>query len=407
MLPVGGCARQGDPVAAAGYNAYAELHRCRTLNVAAKLAALRNDCLLAWAGLDFRQIGEVTMQTRRTFLGSVGAAAALGAVGRAGLTGDAAATEKGATTINDGERSNADLSAAPDRGEKVLFWVAVSTPCDKNLNFDPELYKDLLAYLKSHGADGVVVLGTTGEFPSFSFAERKKVAETAFKNRNGLNIIVSSGTSNFPETIELSKHAEENGADGLLIVPPFYYKHPRQEALTKYYSMIFDRVKIPINLYHIPFASGVPISLELLHSLEHYPNLSGIKDSVDNAEEYHAFVKEFPTLNMRTGTDVNLKYAVDHGMGAILAEGNVFTKQIAAAFAAKRAGKDIDEPIAKLYAAVKLLRPAGIDEYGPMKYALSLQMGTRQFYQRPPNSDVTDEQKAKIKAALDEIKRMG
>ncbi|HXN52269.1 MAG TPA: dihydrodipicolinate synthase family protein [Candidatus Acidoferrum sp.] len=344
------------------------------------------------------------MQTRRTFLGSMGAAAALSVAGREVFAGEARAGETDTKDVDAAERGSADAAAS---GEKMLFWVAVSTPCDKNLNFDPELYKDLLVYLKSQGADGVVVLGTTGEFPSFSCAERKKVAETAFKNKNGLNIIVSSGTSNFPETIELSKHAEENGADGLLIVPPFYYKHPRREALTKYYSMIFEQVKIPINLYHIPFASGVAISLELLHSLEQYPNLAGIKDSVDDAEEYHRFVKEFPNLNMRTGTDVNLKYALEHGMGAILAEGNNFTKQISAVFAAKRAGKDIDEPIAKLNAALKLLRAGGVDEYGPMKYALSLQMGTRQFYQRPPNSDVTEEQKAKIKAALEEIKRTG
>src|SRR5216684_2406650 len=302
------------------------------------------------------------MQTRRTFLGSVGAAAALGVAGRAAFGGDAITAETVTKNRDDAERGNAD-SAAP-AGEKMLFWVAVSTPCDKNLNFDPELYKDLLAYLKAQGADGVVVLGTTGEFPSFSFAERKKIAETALKNRNGLNIIVGPGTSNFPETIELSKHAEGNGADGLLIVPPFYYKRVGQEALTKYYSMIFEQVKIPINLYHIPFASGVPISHELLHGLE-------------------------------------------HGMGAILAEGNNFTKQIAAVFAAKRAGKDIDEPIAKLNAALKPLRAGGVDEYGPMKYARSMQMGTRQFYQRPPNSDVTEEQKANIKAALEEIKRMG
>jgi 4-hydroxy-tetrahydrodipicolinate synthase len=345
------------------------------------------------------------MQTRRSFLGSVGAAAALGVAGRAAFGGDAITAETVTKNRDDAERGNAD-SAAP-AGEKMLFWVAVSTPCDKNLNFDPELYKDLLAYLKSQGADGVVVLGTTGEFPSFSFAERKKVAETAVKNRNGLNIIVGPGTSNFPEAIELSKHAEEHGADGLLIVPPFYYKRVGQEALTKYYSMIFEQVKIPINLYHIPFASGVPISHELLHSLEHYPHLAGIKDSVSDPEVYHRFVAEFPRLNMRTGTDVNLKYALEHGMGAILAEGNNFTKQIAAVFAAKRAGKDIDEPIAKLNAALKLLRAGGVDEYGPMKYALSLQMGTRQFYQRPPNSDVTEEQKAKIKEALEEIKRMG
>src|SRR5712672_3944285 len=260
------------------------------------------------------------MQTRRKFLGSVGAAAALGVAGKPAFGGGVAETvTKNRDEI---ERGSADIAAeastAAASGEKMLFWVAVSTPCDKDLKFDPELYKDLLAYLKSQGADGVVVLGTTGEFPSFSFAERKKIAEAAFKNRGGLNIIVGPGTANSPETLELSKHAEENGADGLLIVPPFYYKHPREEALKKYYSMIFEQVKIPINLYHIPFASGVPISHELLHSLEKYPNLAGIKDSVDDAEVYHRFVSEFPKLNMRTGTDVNLKYALEHGMGALL-----------------------------------------------------------------------------------------
>jgi 4-hydroxy-tetrahydrodipicolinate synthase len=331
--------------------------------------------------------------TRRSFLEAVGATAALGAVNGSALS-----------------EVPRVLSPAPKAsaagGEKVLFWVASVTPCDKNLQFDEELYKDVLAYFKAKGADGVVVLGTTGEYPSFSLAERKKVAETAFKHRNGLNIIVCSGTSNFPETIELSQHAAANGADGLLVVPPFYYKHPRLDGLTKYYSLLFEQVKIPINLYHIPFASGVPVTLELLHSLEKYPNLAGIKDSVDDVPEYQRFVKEFPKLNMRTGTTENLKYALDNGMGAILAEGNNFTVEIAAVFAAKRAGKDINEPLAKLDAAMKLLRPGGIDEYGPMKYALSLQMGSRQSYQRPPNSDVTEEQKATIKQALEQIKQL-
>jgi 4-hydroxy-tetrahydrodipicolinate synthase len=171
--------------------------------------------------------------------------------------------------------------------------------------------------------------------------------------------------------------------------------------------MIFEQVKIPISLYHIPSSSGVPISLELLHSVEHYPNLRGIKDSAEDAELYQSFVKEFSKLNMCTGKDANLKYALEHGMGAILARGNNLTKQIAAVFAAKRAGRNIEEPIAKLQAATELLRQGGVDQYGPMKYALSLQMGTRQFYQRPPNSDVTQEQKGKIEAALDEIKRVG
>jgi len=327
--------------------------------------------------------------TRRTFLGTLGVSAALG------LVGGSASASNGAL-----------LPRAPAASEeKMLFWVAAVTPCDKNLNFDEDMYKDVLAYLKGNGADGVVVLGTTGEYPSFSTAERKKIAEVAFKNRNGLNVIVSSGTWNFPETIELSEHAAANGADGLLIVPPFYYKHPPFEGLVRYYSLIFEKVSIPINLYHIPFASGIPISHELLHSLEKYPNLAGIKDSMADANVYQRFVQDFPNLNMRTGTTQNLKPALERGMGAILAEGNVFTKQIAAVFAAKRAGKNITEPFEKLQTAMNLMGPS-VEEYGPMKYALSLQMGTRQSYPRPPNADVTEDQITKIRQAWEQIRQV-
>src|SRR5215472_11111509 len=97
--------------------------------------------------------------TRRTFLEGMGAVAALGAVGVS-----PAAIPRAATT------------QAPT--EKCLFWIAALTPCDKNLQFEEALYHDMLAYFKQNGADGVVVLGSTGEYPSFSVAERKKIAET-------------------------------------------------------------------------------------------------------------------------------------------------------------------------------------------------------------------------------------
>jgi len=329
--------------------------------------------------------------TRRTFLETLGGAAALGIVGNP--------VSPPATAVP-------GPSSSPAPHEKCMFWVAALTPCDKNLKFDESVYVDIMAYFKQTGVDGVVVLGTTGEYPSFSVAERKKVAEVAFKHRNGLNVIVSSGTSNFPETIELSHHAAANGADGLLVIPPFYYKHPPLEGLIAYFSLLFDKVTIPINLYHIPSTSGVPISLDLLHALEKYPNLAGIKDSEDDAGEYDRFVKGFPKLNMRTGTVTNLKAALENGMGAILMEGNLFTKQIADVFAAKRASKSLDEPLAKLDAAIKLLAPVGGYEFGAMKYALSLQMGTRQTYPRPPYVDVTEEQKAKMKEALEQMKQL-
>jgi 4-hydroxy-tetrahydrodipicolinate synthase len=332
---------------------------------------------------------EVFMEaTRREAIGMMGAVAAATA-----LAGTRPAT------------------AAPNLGSssKTLFWVASVTPCDKNLKFDPGAYKDILAWFKHNGADGIVILGTTGEFPSFSLAERKQIAEVGLANKQGMNMIVGPGTSNFPETLELAKHAEANGADGLLVVPPFYYKKPPTAGLIRYYSMLFDQVNIPINLYHIPDTSGVPISHELLRSLQHYPNLAGIKDSNGPADEYAEFVKNFPQLNMRTGTENNIEYALAHGMGAICADGNLFTRSLANVFEAFRAGKDYHAPYRKYLAAQKLMEDlnTGIDYYGPMKYALSLQMGGPQTYQRLPSVDVTDAQKAAIKRGLDQLKQMG
>jgi 4-hydroxy-tetrahydrodipicolinate synthase len=314
--------------------------------------------------------------TRRTFLGAVGAAAAVAATPPA-KTGTAS---------------------------KQKLYVAACTPCDKNLKFDDGVYKEMIPYFQSKGVDGIVVLGTTGEYPSFSVAERKKVAEIALKHRGTLSIIVQTGTTNFPDTIDLTAHAAANGADGILCIPPFYYKKPATAGLTRYYSLIMEASKIPVHLYHIPGTSAVPITAELLHSLEKYPNLAGIKDSTGDPEGYAAFVKEFPKLNMMTGTGNNLKTALAGGMGAILADANLFPKAAADIFAAHRQGKDVDAAYNHLRELNTALRSFAVGSYGPMKYALSLMMGTRQTYQRPPHLDVTDEQKAGIKAKLQELK---
>jgi len=283
------------------------------------------------------------------------------------------------------------------------FYVAAVTPCDAKLRFDEALYRDLMPFFKERGADGVVVLGTTGEFPSFSTAERKRVAETAMKHRAGLRMIVQVGTSNLPETLELTSHAVGNGADGVMCIPPFYFKNPSVDGLVKYYSQVLETAKIPVYLYHIPGTSAVPISLELLHKLEHYPNLAGIKDSTGNAEGYAAFVKEFPKLDMMTGTDNNLPHALAHNMGAILAGGNLFTKQSAAVFAAHREGKSIDEAFAMLREASAMVRGSG--GAPGIKFGLSA-FGLRESYVRPPQVDLTAEQKEQLRPKLAQLAKL-
>ena len=317
--------------------------------------------------------------TRRMFLGAVSAAAAV-----------SAATPPRAKSGN-------PVKSGPN------FYVAAVTPCDINRKFDEGLYRDLMPFFKQRGADGIVALGTTGEFPSFSVAERKKAAEVALKHRAGLRIIVQVGTSNLPETLELLNHAQGNGADGVLCIPPYYYKNPAVEPLVRHYSAILEASKIPVYLYHIPGTSAVPISLELLHKLEHFPNLAGIKDSTGNAEGYAAFVKEFPKLDMMSGTDNNIPMALKNNMGAILMGGNLFTKQAAAVFAAHRAGKDITEAMNKLREATALLRGTGGTGIPGIKYSLTA-WGFRESFARPPQTDLTDEQKAQIKPKLAQLK---
>ena len=321
--------------------------------------------------------------TRRGFLGAVSAATAVTA---------AAATPPPAK------------SPAAKSGPN--FYVAAVTPCDSKGKFDEALYRDLMVFFKERGADGVVALGTTGEFPSFSIAERKRVAEVALKHRAGLRMIVQVGTSNLPETLELLNHAQANGADGALCIPPFYYKNLTLEPLVKHYSAILEASKTPVYLYHIPGTSAVPISLELLHKLEHYPNLAGIKDSTGSAEGYAAFVKEFPKLDMMSGTDNNIPAALQNNMGAILMGGNLFTKQSAAVFAAHRAGKDITEAMTKLREASALLRGTGGSGIPGIKFSLTA-WGLRESYARPPQTELTDEQKAQIKPKLAQLKALG
>jgi len=323
------------------------------------------------------------------------------------LLGGAAAVTVGGTGMAMAAQA-AGRAAAPMLGSpsKTMYWVATVTPCNADGRFDPGAMRAIMQWHKQAGADGVVVLGTSGEFTSFSVAERKAIAEVALKNKNGLNVIVGPGTSNIVETIELSKHAAANGADGLLVIPPFYFNTPPLDGMTRYYSMLFDAVRIPINLYHIPGTSEVPITLELLNNLKQYPHLAGIKDSSGSPEGYTAFVKAFPELNMRCGTSNNLEIALENGMGTILADGNMWSSRCADIFKAYRSGGDWKAALQRLRATQQIMRPAaqGANSYAAMKYVLGLQMGGPRMYARVPYDQLSEAQMASMKAALERVK---
>ena len=327
--------------------------------------------------------------------------------GIGGSIGVAAATA--ATAMLAGEVS-AQTAHRLGSSAKTLYWVATVTPCNERGDIDHGALKAIMQFHKKAGADGVVVMGTSGEFPSYSVAERKQVSETVLQNRNGMNIIINPGTSNIGETVDLARHAESIGADGLLVIPPFYFNNPGLKGITRYYSMLFDQVGLPINPYHIPGTSEVPITIELLKALYHYPNLAGIKDSGDNREDYAEFISNFPDLNMRTGWANTLDQTLDAGMGGILAEGNAFSAACADIFKTYRAKGAWKQSLQKLLEKQRVLnsaiRDAGVDtaEISTRNFIMSVQMEGPAFFGRAPLGQPDADTQAIIRTAYAKAK---
>ncbi|HUO23372.1 MAG TPA: dihydrodipicolinate synthase family protein [Caulobacteraceae bacterium] len=296
----------------------------------------------------------------------------------------------------------------PLKAPRDRFWVAALTPMDSRGDFDPGAYDAMLAYWKSQGADGVLVLGTTGEAQAFSVAERKRILEQASRNKHGLDFIVGTGTANLPETIELSRHAADNGADSVLIVPPFYDKNPKGQGVTAYFDQVFAQIKTPVRYYHIPRVTGVPVDVSVFKSLTQYPNFVGVKDSNGDPAEFAAITAALPGLNVVTGTDNNLEATLKNGNGCILASGNVYTHLVAAVFQAHRAGQDVKPAIQKLADAQVMFKAtaAGASGSAANKYAVSLLLGRGQAHVRPPGLQLEDAHKPQIEAAIQQLRAL-
>ena len=205
--------------------------------------------------------------------------------------------------------------------------VALITPFKNNV-LDQEKYASLIHHHIANGTNGVVPAGTTGESPTLDHDEHKKVIEIAVRESKGkIPVIAGAGSNSTAEAVELSKHAEKSGADGLLIVTPYYNK-PTQEGLYQHYKTINDKVGIPIIIYNIPPRSVVDMSVDTMARLFELKNIAGVKDATGNLDrvdqQLKTMGKEFIQL---TGEDNNaLEFNKRGGKGCISVTANVAAK---------------------------------------------------------------------------------
>ena len=205
--------------------------------------------------------------------------------------------------------------------------VALITPF-KDDNLDEETYIKLIDYHLKNGTNGIVPGGTTGESPTLSHNEHKKIIEIAVKECRGkIPIVAGTGSNSTEEAVELSKYAEKVGSNGLLVVTPYYNK-PTQEGLYQHYKKINDNVGIPIIIYNIPSRSVIDMNVETMKRLYEFKNIVGVKDATGDLDrvdqQLKAMGKNFIQL---TGNDDNaLEFNKRGGAGSISVTANIAAK---------------------------------------------------------------------------------
>jgi len=169
--------------------------------------------------------------------------------------------------------------------------VAMVTPFTKNGEIDEKGIKELVEFHIKNGTDGIVPCGTTGESPTLSHEEHKRVVEVTIDAVAGrIPVIAGTGSNSTWEALELTAHAKKAGADGALVVVPYYNK-PTQKGLYLHYKKIAESVDIPIIVYNVPSRTGVNLLPETLASLADLKNIVAVKEASGNLDQMAQIVE--------------------------------------------------------------------------------------------------------------------
>mgnify|MGYP001294995914 FL=1 len=205
--------------------------------------------------------------------------------------------------------------------------VALITPFKDN-NLDEENYIKLINFHLENNTNGLVPAGTTGESPTLSHKEHEKVIELCIKEAKGrIPVIAGTGSNSTEEAVALTKHAENAGADGALIVTPYYNK-PTQEGLYQHYKTINDNTSLPIIIYNIPSRCVIDMSVDTMAKLFELKNIVGVKDATGDLSRLDQTIKKLgPEFIQLTGEDgLAFKFNRRGGVGIISVTANIAPK---------------------------------------------------------------------------------
>ncbi|CAI3923431.1 4-hydroxy-tetrahydrodipicolinate synthase/N-acetylneuraminate lyase (DapA) (PDB:2R91) (PUBMED:27574185) [Commensalibacter communis] len=286
--------------------------------------------------------------------------------------------------------------------------TALITPMNLDGSLDVKAFEKFVDWQIQEGTSALVPVGTTGESPTLSHEEHKKIVEIAVKVSGGrVPVLAGAGSNCTDEAIEMAKFAKEIGANAALVVTPYYNK-PTQEGLFLHYTAIANEAEFPIYIYNIPGRSVIDMSVETMARLAENPYIVGVKDATANLvrpiQERRAIKKRFNLLSGEDGTAVS--YLAAGGNGCISVTANVAPKLCAEMHKAWKNG-NVSEAIA-LQDLLSVLHDAMFCESNPapVKYAASV-LGLTNETCRLPLAPITEASREKVNKALKTVGLIG
>ena len=279
---------------------------------------------------------------------------------------------------------------------------ALITPFE-NGKVDYDSFQKIIQWSTEQGSHGFVPCGTTGESPTLSHEEHKNVVEACIKIVDKrVPVIAGTGSNNTIEAIEFTKHAEKSGADGALIVTPYYNK-PTQEGLYLHYKKIAESTNLPIIIYNIPGRSIVDMSIETMVELSKIKNIIGVKDATNDLFRplltRTEIKKDFCYLSGEDGTA--LAYLIQGGNGCISVTANIAPK-LCSELHNHWKNKEIDKALQINLKLAKIHYALFIESSpGPVKYAAEL-LNLCSAETRLPLAPIKDSTKLIIKKCMSE-----
>ena len=278
--------------------------------------------------------------------------------------------------------------------------VALITPFDGD-GVDEHAFRKLVNWQITEGTNGLIPVGTTGESPTLSHEEHKRVVEICIEENAGrVPVIAGAGSNSTLEAVDFARHAASAGADALLVVTPYYNK-PTQDGLKRHYTAIANAVSIPVIIYDIPGRSIIAMTNETMAELAAHPNITGVKDATaDLARPTHLLNRIGPGFSQLSGEDgTALAYRAAGGHGCISVTANIAPRLLAEMHAAWDQGN-----IARAMEINAQLMPVHEAMFceaspGPVKYAAGL-LGLSSDSLRLPLCEIADTSKDQVRSAL-------